>query len=136
MTAAALAYLHPVTGGLILLLLGYAGWLGLRMASRPRERSSLLPRHRQLGPASFVLIVLAWTSGALSTLLLRADLEFAASLHFRVGTFTVVLLVGSAFTALRMRRGGTDAREIHPWLGATAILLAAAQFVTGLQITP
>lgn len=136
MTPGLLAYLHPVSGALILLLLAYAGWLGVRMASNPRERSALLGRHRRLGPTSFGLIVFAWASGAVSTWLLRGDLDFAASSHFRVGTVTVLLLAGSAVTALRMRAGAADARDIHPWLGATALLLAAAQFVTGLQITP
>jgi hypothetical protein len=72
----------------------------------------------------------------LSSWLLRKDLEVAKTFHFRTGLLIVVLLSGSALTARWLNRGNATARELHPWLGAVAALLAAAQAVTGLRIMP
>jgi hypothetical protein len=35
-----------------------------------------------------------------------------------------------------MQKGNATARDLHPWLGAAAVLLAAAHAVTGLRIMP
>jgi hypothetical protein len=77
-----------------------------------------------------------WLSGLASTLWLRDDLQPGASFHFRTGTVMALLLTGSWLTARAMEQGNRPARAIHPWLGAAAALLAAAQAVTGLRITP
>ena len=47
-----------------------------------------------------------------------------------------LLLTGSAITSRLMRRGHAGAREIHPWLGAAAVLLAAVHVATGLRMMP
>jgi hypothetical protein len=131
-----LAYVHPVIGGAVLLLLVYVGSLGLRMRSRSRQRAGLAARHARLAPLAYVLTLLSWLGGSLSTLGLRHDLDWASTVHFRVGTIIVVFLSGSALTARWMRRGNPTARELHPWFGAGALLLAAAHAVTGLRIMP
>ena len=131
-----LAYVHPVIGGAVLLLLVFVGSLGLRMRTRPRERAALAARHARLAPIAYVLALLSWLAGSLSTLGLRHDLDWGSTLHFRVGTLMIVLLSGSALTARWMKRGNRTALELHPWLGAGALLLAAAHAVTGLRIMP
>jgi hypothetical protein len=47
-----------------------------------------------------------------------------------------ILLTGSVLTSRAMRAGSAAAREIHPWLGASAVLLAVAHAATGLRIMP
>ena len=129
-------YLHPISGAAVLLLLIYTGSLGLRLRTARRERAVLAARHARLAQIAYVAVLLSWAAGALSTLWSRDDLAFATTLHFRSGTALALMLSGSALTARAMRRGSAAAREWHPWLGAGALLLAAAHVVAGLRITP
>lgn len=131
-----IAYLHPVAGGLTLVLLVYVASLGLKMRTRPRERARVGPVHARWGRRVLYLVCAIWLSGVASTLWVRDDLEAGTSFHFRIGSAMVLLLAGSGITARAMEHGNRRARAIHPWLGAAAALLAAAQVVTGLRITP
>jgi hypothetical protein len=130
------AYLHPIAGGLVLALLVYLGSLGLRSRGRSLDRKSLLARHARTAPVVYALVLISWVGGALSCVFLRDDLGFAESLHFRIGTALVLLLTGNVLTARAMGSGNATARDLHPWLGAAAVLLAAAHAVTGLRIMP
>ena len=132
----ALQYAHPVLGVVSLAVLVFAGILGLRSRTQPRRRRDLLTRHAWLAPIGFTLAAISWASGALSSYYLRGDLDFAASLHFRTGTLIIALMASSALSSRAMRRGSRSARDLHPWLGAAALLLAAAQAATGLRIMP
>jgi len=129
------SYLHPIVGAISLILLVYLAVLGFNARSRPRRRGELLARHARLAPYVYVLVLLSWCGGALSTTFLRGDLSFASTFHFRLGCASVALLTGSALSAQWMERYPW-ARELHPWFGGAAVLLAAAQAVTGLRITP
>jgi hypothetical protein len=101
-----------------------------------RGRATLAARHRRLAPIAYWTVLASWLVGAGSTLWLRADLDVAASLHFRTGLALAAALTGSALTARAMQRGNSLAREMHPWFGAAAVLLAAAHVVAGLRIMP
>jgi hypothetical protein len=129
-----LTYIHPVGAGLTVLLLGYVGSLGLRARNDRRHVRQLLARHAQLAPLMYVMALTSWAAGFLSTWLLRHDLELAASAHFRIGTALTIVLTGGALSSRWMDRAAV--RAFHPWLGAAAMLLAAAQVFFGLQITP
>lgn len=129
-----LRHIHPVAAGLTLVLLGYVGSLGLRSRSDRRRAPQHLMRHARLAPVVYGLILATWVGGLLSTWLLRHDLEPAASPHFRIGVALVVVLSAAALTSRWMARPAI--RSIHPWFGALAMLLAAAQLFFGLQITP
>jgi len=131
-----LPYLHPITGGAGILLVLYAASLGLRMRTRPRERKVLGTRHARWAPIACGFVVAMWATGVASVIWLRPQLDLADSLHFRLGTLMALFLTGGALSARAMRSGREQWREIHPWLGAVAALLAAAHFVAGLQITP
>jgi hypothetical protein len=129
-----LAYVHPVAGGMTILLLFYVGSLGLR-ARNDRQRSrALLAQHARLAPWMTGLVGASWIGGCLSTWLLRRDLELGASPHLGIGVALLVALCGGLLTSRWMRE--PQVRAIHPWLGAAAMLLAAAQVFFGLQITP
>jgi hypothetical protein len=129
-----LPYIHPITGTVIVVLLGYVGSLGLRARNDRRHARALLQRHARLGPIVYALAVASWVGGFASTWLLRHDLELGASTHLRVGGALVLALSAGTLTSRWMTRPAF--RAIHPWFGATAMLLAAAQVFFGLQITP
>lgn len=129
-------YLHPASGAAVLALLAYVASLGLRLRTARRGRAALAARHARLAPLTYAAVLASWVAGAASTLWLRADLDFATTLHFRTGCAMALALSGSALTARAMRSGSAAAREIHPWLGGAAVLLAAAHLVTGLRLLP
>ena len=131
-----MTYVHPIAGTATLLLLGYVASLGFRLRTARRGRAALAARHARLAPLAYGAVLASWALGIGSTLWLRQDLDAAATLHFRTGCAMALLLTGSALTARSMRRAGGAARDIHPWLGAVAVLLAAAHAVTGLRIMP
>jgi len=131
---AVLAYVHPVTAGLTVALLVYVGSLGLRARNDRRYGRQLLARHARLAPLMYALALASWAGGVLSTWLLRHDLELTASAHFRIGCALLSALSAGAVSSRWMRRPAV--RFLHPWFGAAAMLLAAAQVFFGLQITP
>jgi hypothetical protein len=131
-----LAYLHPLSGAVVLALLVYVGSLGLQLRTARRDRAARAARHARWARAAYVAVLLSWLAGAGSVLAGRDDLALAASLHFRTGTALALLLTGSALTARAMERGAMGARDWHPWLGAAAVLLAAAHAAAGLRLTP
>ena len=130
----ALAYLHPVTAGLVVALLLYVGSLGLRARSDRRRAVQHLTRHARLAPIMFALVLVGWLAGVGSTYLWRSDLQLAASAHFRIGLALVMALSAGALSSRWITRPWV--RDVHPWFGAAAMLLAVAQVFFGLQITP
>ncbi len=131
-----LAYLHPLSGAVVLALLLYVGVLGLQLRTARRGRAALAARHARWARLVYVAVLASWLAGLASVLLGRAELTPAASLHFRSGTLLALLLTGSALTARAIGRGHAAARDWHPWFGAAALLLAAAHAATGLRLTP
>ena len=129
-----LSYLHPVTAGVVVALLLYVGSLGLRARSDRRRALHHLTRHARLAPVMFGFMLLGWVGGVGSTYLWRPDLRFAASPHFRVGLALVTALAAAALSSRWITRSWV--RDVHPWFGAAAMLLAVAQVFFGLQITP
>ena len=129
-----LSYLHPVTAGVVVALLLYVGSLGLRARSDRRRAVQHLTRHARLAPIMFALVLVGWLAGVGSTYLWRPDLRFAASPHFRIGLALVLALSSAALSSRWITRPWV--RDVHPWFGAAAMLLAVAQVFFGLQITP
>jgi hypothetical protein len=131
-----MVYLHPLFGALVLALLVYVGRLGLQLRTARHDRDRRAARHQRMGTITCAAVLLSWLGGLASTALDRPDLSVATSLHFRSGTALALLLTGSWLTARAMRAGGAEARDWHPWLGAAAVLLAAAHVAAGLRLTP
>ncbi len=129
-----LVYAHPVSGAVTIALLGYVGSLALRSRSDRRRASQLLARHARLARISYGMVLAVWASGVFSTWMLRRDSAVMESGHFRVGGVLVIVLTGSALSSRWMAK--SSIRAVHPWLGASAILIAAAQVFFGLQILP
>jgi hypothetical protein len=129
-----LVYVHPIVAALTTAVLGYVGSLALRARRDRRQARRLFARHARLARILYGAVVAVWGSGLLSTWMLRPDLALAESGHFRVGSLLVILLSGSALSSRWMTR--SPIRAVHPWLGAGAMLLAAAQVFFGLEILP
>jgi hypothetical protein len=129
-----LPYIHPISAALTLVLLAYVGVLGLRSRTDRRHAREHLRRHARLGPLVYALVLAGWVGGVASTWLLRRELELGESAHFRIGSALVLALSGSLLSSRWVHRAAV--RTSHPWFGAAAMLLAAAQIFFGLQITP
>lgn len=129
-------YLHPATGALTLALLLYVGSLGLSLRTARRDRAAIAARHARWARVAYAAVLLSWLAGAVSVAVGRQDLSVGASLHFRTGSALALFLTGSWLTGRAMQRGSRDARDWHPWLGAAALLLAAAHAASGLRLTP
>jgi hypothetical protein len=129
-------YLHPITAAATLGLLGYVAALGFRLRSAQRDRAVLAGRHRRAAAIVYWAVLASWLAGVGTTFWGRDDLTVTSTLHFRTGVALAIVLTGSALTARSMDRGSTMAREVHPWLGAAAVLLAAAHVAAGLAILP
>lgn len=128
------AYIHPIAGAAVIAVLLYAGALGLRARNDRRRAAVLLRQHTRWAPVAFWLILASWVAGVASTWGWRRDLEFLGSAHFQIGSALCSALLLSWLTSRWMSQPWV--RIIHPWCGAAAMLLAAAQVFFGLQITP
>ena len=126
-------WLHPALGLMTVALALRAARLGLRSREGGRRAAGARVAHRALTPWVYGLVVTNWLLGLLTVVLVRPDLETAASGHFAVGT---VILGLFTVAALLSRRVSVDAwaRTIHPWFGGAALLLAGVQIFLGLQI--
>ena len=129
-----LTYLHPLTAGVVLVLLAYTGSLGIRARNDRRRSRELLARHARLAPWVYALILASWMAGVATTWTLRPELELGESQHFRVGLALVAAFSASALSSRWIRIPAV--RSLHPWFGVAGLLLAAAQVFFGLQITP
>ena len=109
-----MTYLHPISGALVLALLGLRRLARPQAAATPGAIAPRSPRATRAGRASPTSrCCCSWLAGVASVLLGRDDLTFAASLHFRSGTALALLLTGSALTGRAMERGADGARDWH-----------------------
>lgn len=129
-----LVYAHPLLAVLTLSLLAHVASLGVRARNDRRHRRRYLERHARLAPWMFGLVALTWTAGLTASWLLTTAEGVELTGHFYVGVALVTVLTAAAVTSRWM--GNPTARAIHPWLGATALLLSAAQVFFGLQLLP
>ncbi len=128
-------YLHPVLGGAAVLLTAWTGSLGLRSRHPGRGAAGRRARHAAVAPWAYGAVLVAWASGLATVYWLRDDLDLAASGHFTTGSAMAALLTAAAILSRRIAREAW-ARRVHPWLGATAVLLGGLQVFLGLQLMP
>jgi len=128
-------WLHPLLGLATVALAVRAASLALRGRMPGPSAAALRARHRRLGPWVLALVVTNWLAGLGSVWLDPRSPELAASGHFRVGSALVVLYALAALVSRRIDRD-PRARAVHPWIGATALLLSGVQVFLGLQLMP
>lgn len=128
-----LAWVHPVAAGVAIALAAYAASLGVRSRRAIPSATHARRRHRALGPWVYALVLVAWAGGLASVVLLRPDVEPAASGHFTVGTAVVALFSAAAGLSRYVPTHDT-ARRLHPLVAAAALVLCGVQVFLGLQI--
>jgi hypothetical protein len=78
-------------------------------------------------------VLLGHASGVMAVLWSRPDLVVTRSVHFRTGSLLsalcLVLLLSRPFLHIH------EVRQLHPWIGAFALLVAGAHVFFGLQLT-
>lgn len=132
---AVMAFVHPILGGITLLL---AIWLmsrGLVVRRGGKPATAARRAHKRW---AWWILGLVWASlltGFGSTILLRPDLELGETWHLAlglvvVGLFTLGGLLTRGFT--RDRR----LRAVHPWIGILAVLIGIAHAITGIELLP
>ena len=126
-------WVHPITGGLTILLAVHGARLALRSRRPGAAAAACRARHRALMPWVYGLVLLSWGLGLATVHWGRLNLETAASGHFDVGTAIVVLFTAGAIVS-RWVPVAEHARAVHPWIGAAALLLCGVQVFLGLQI--
>jgi len=131
----AVLWLHPVLGLATVALALRTASLALRGRSGGRAAAALRARHRRLGPWVLGLVLVNWLAGLGSVWLDPRAPDLATSGHFRVGSALVVLFTLAALVSRRIDRD-PRARAVHPWIGATALLLSGVQVFLGLQLMP
>lgn len=129
-----IGYVHPLLAVLVLTLLAQVASLGVRARNDRRHRRQYLRSHARLAPWVYAGVVLMWMAGVGATWLIRPPDELAASGHFLIGTALVAVLTLAALSSRWMDRKAV--RAVHPWLGALALLLSAAQVFFGLPLLP
>ncbi len=129
-----LVYVHPVAGGVTILLAAYAASLGLRARRANRYAAGMRRRHAALAPWVYGLVLANWAGGLVTTWTLRPELEVTDSGHFTVASAICALFTAAALVSRRIPE--PRARLVHPLLGATALLLCGVQVFLGLQLTP
>ncbi|GIW44565.1 MAG: hypothetical protein KatS3mg077_1847 [Candidatus Binatia bacterium] len=127
------AYLHPIVGAVVVGLVFSLGSLGLQARRWPRRRAEFLRYHARLGPWVCAAAFLTHASGMMAVLWGRTDLALTRSAHFRTGSLLCALLLLLFLTRpfLHLRQ----VRQLHPWVGALALLVAGAHVFFGLQLT-
>lgn len=125
-------YVHPLVGTISILAAAYAASLAFEGRNRPYRGT--LSTHRRIGPWVAALVVAAWVGGVASVVWLRDDLELAESRHFWLGSAITILVVASVASSRWIDRPAV--RLVHPWFGATALVLSGFQTLLGFGLLP
>ncbi len=91
--------------------------------------------HKRWAPWAYWGMLLAAALGTATTWFLRADLDTGDTLHFWLGWFATGLM-GTAWLAIRYRKGRPWLRKVHPWLGGIAVVIALVQMMLGFEMLP
>ena len=124
---------HPLLGGLAVALLARAAGHAVRVRRGGHGARAARARHRAWAAVALGAVAAAWVSGVAAVWLFHEELHATASGHFQVGSAVLGLLGANALLSRRLP-GDATARAVHPWIGATALLLAGLQVFLGLQL--
>jgi hypothetical protein len=137
----ALSFIHPVVMWVLLALMLYAGYLGLK-ASQIRkvdadERKAMIPlrygqRHAALGRWIVGVTVLGSLGGMAVTYLNNGKLVLGP--HLFVGGSVVTLVLATAALTPALQRGQDWARSLHVSLNGLILVLFGWQAITGIGI--
>jgi len=134
-----LAYAHPAWMVVALGLALVALRLGLTLR-RARLRGTPAPRgtrrlHLRVAKLAVAFVLLGFLAGPLSVWGLR-DWTPLSTFHGLVGGVAAVLFAGAAAQGRRLERGDREARTLHAWLGAGALLAGLVAAMAGFDLLP
>ncbi|MBZ0155915.1 MAG: DUF4079 family protein [Alphaproteobacteria bacterium] len=121
---------HGIFNGIILFLLLYQGWLGIRIRKSRQEGAPLLPvikKHRKYGPP----LAVAAGAGLFSGIVLLFSLNnspFPALLHYFIGSLLIPLVSATFLISRRIRGTAARIRTAHLFLGLLTLSLYLVQF--------
>jgi hypothetical protein len=135
-----IAYLKPIHGAfntLVMLLLIYQGWLGLRIrnirrAGRPPDFKTI-KRHRKNGPLFTILGCLGFIAGIIIVYLDEGGI-FEYPLHFIMGSVITFSLITTYLISKRISGVESRLRTPHFILGIGILVLYLVQVFLGLGI--
>lgn len=104
----------------------------LRRTRPPRDARR---RHLRVAKLAVTLLLVGFAGGPLTVWALR-DWTPLSSLHGLVGGVAAVLFAGTAVQGRRLERGDREARTLHAWLGAAAMLAGLVAAVAGFVLLP
>jgi hypothetical protein len=135
-----IAYLKPMHGAfnmLVMLLLIYQGWMGLRIrnirrAGKPPDFKTI-KRHRKNGPIFTILGCLGFIAGAIIVYLDEGEI-FEYPLHFIIGLVITFSLITTYLISKRISGAESPLRTPHFILGIGILVLYIVQVFFGLGI--
>lgn len=135
-----IAYLKLIHGSfnvLVMLLLIYQGWSGLRTRNIRRAGNPpdfrLIKRHRKNGPFFTVLGCLGFIAGIIIVYLDEGEI-FKYPLHFIIGSVIALALITTYLISKRISGAGSPLRTPHFVLGIGILVLYLVQVFLGLGI--
>jgi len=127
---------HPLMMAIVVFVMGsfvgLAGWRG-RLVTDVEAAVKSRADHRKLAPLMFFFIAAGYTGGVLS--LVMQHQPVMESPHFWTGSLVLVLLgVNSVISLMGFGGKKTVLRNIHAYLGSTALCLLFLHALLGLKL--
>ncbi|MFQ4142537.1 DUF4079 domain-containing protein [Chlorogloeopsis sp. ULAP02] len=127
---------HPLMMGIVVfvmgIVVGFTGWRGRLVEDKDtaiKSRSA----HRQIAPWMFLFMALGFTGGVLS--LVMQSQPIMESPHFWTGSSVLVLLgINSAIAFSKFGGNQPGLRNLHAYLGSTALFLMFLHAILGLKL--
>lgn len=130
-----MSYLHPLVGTLTIALLLWVGTQGLRSRHKARYAPAARRAHAKFAPAALWACIAVAIAGPVSVVLTREDLELVDSWHFWFGWLVALLMVSAWFTSRRLHQDPRF-KQLHPYFGIAAMLLAIFGAMLGFGMLP
>lgn len=127
---------HPVMMSIVVFVMGsfvgLTGWRGRIVADTVKSVESRAD-HRKIAPWMFLFMAAGYTGGVLS--LVMQHQPILESPHFWTGSIVLVLLTANGVISLiGFRSNKPLMRNIHAYLGSTALCLMFLHAVLGLKL--
>lgn len=128
-------WVHPVFGTVAILLTLWLMSRGLVARQGTKASTGARRMHKRWGWWVLGAMALALSSGIVSTVLVRPDLELGETWHLAVG-FVSVGLMGLGALLTRRFTASPQLRSWHLVVGLAAVLAALFQGVLGIELLP
>lgn len=130
-----MSYVHPLVGTLVIALLLWVGAQGLRSRHKARYAPGARKLHARFAPVALWGCVVVAVAGPLSVVFTREDLELVDSWHFWFGWLVALLMVSAWFSSRRLHED-PRLKQLHPYFGIAAMLLAIFGAMLGFGMLP